>query len=232
MPTGLTRRYLFPFGQDNPATPLFDPVEQAKISLSPESLKQVPPSVNARVGAEGLPQNMRETHVRTGSSGKTRTGTTTTDRRATQRVQFTASADVFELSSGARFSARTTDLGPGGCFVDTLIPFPVGSTVKIVLRRQKATFETGGSVVYSQSGLGMGIAFSELTAEQRAELASWLKETVAEKGTSYGAAATPAKTAHVDSSDHAILLRLINRLVHKGVLTEEEGLALLHDPML
>lgn len=166
-------------------------------------------------------------------SGKTKTAATSTDRRATQRVQFTASADVVELSSGAKFSARTTDLGPGGCFVDTLIPFPVGSTVKIVLRRQKATFETGGSVVYSQSGLGMGIAFSELTADQRGELASWLKETAHEKGTAYGAGpAVPANTAHIDSSDHAILLRLINRLVHKGIFTEEEGLALLNDPML
>jgi hypothetical protein len=176
---------------------------------------------------------MRETHVRTGSSGKTKTAASAIDRRTAQRVQFTASADVVELSSGARFSARTTDLGPGGCFVDTLIPFPVGSTVKIILRRQKATFETGGSVVYSQSGLGMGIAFSELTADQRTELALWLKDTAHEKGTAYGAAATvPVNTAHIHSSDHAILLRLINRLVHRGIFSEEEGLALLNDPML
>lgn len=173
---------------------------------------------------------MRESHVRT---GHIKTGTSTAaDRRNNTRIQFTASADVIELSSGARFSARTTDLGPGGCFVDTLIPFPVGSTVKIILRRQKATFETGGSVVYSQSGLGMGIAFSELTPEQHNDLSLWLKDTASEKAPAYAGSAPMAPSSHSQSSDHAILLRLIRRLVHKGILSEEEGLGLLNDPIL
>ena len=37
----------------------------------------------------------------------------------------TDAAEVIELHSGARFSTRTMDLGPGGCFVDTTVPFPV-----------------------------------------------------------------------------------------------------------
>ena len=37
------------------------------------------------------------------------------ERRNAGRHMFTASADVVELGSGARFSTRTTDLGPGGC---------------------------------------------------------------------------------------------------------------------
>jgi hypothetical protein len=173
---------------------------------------------------------MRESHVRT---GHVKTGASTVaDRRNNKRIQFTASADVIELSSGARFSARTTDLGPGGCFVDTLIPFPVGSTVKIILRRQKATFETGGSVVYSQSGLGMGIAFSELTPQQHDDLSLWLEDMASEKAPAYGASAPAAPASHSPSSDRAILLRLIHRLVHKGILTEEEGLGLLQDPIL
>jgi hypothetical protein len=84
------------------------------------------------------------------------------ERRAAERHMFTAGAEVVELKSGARFSTRTTDLGPGGCFVDTTVPFPIGSIVRVTLNKGKTTFETAGTVVYSQHGLGMGIAFSEL----------------------------------------------------------------------
>ncbi len=42
------------------------------------------------------------------------------DRRDSIRYQVTVAAEVIELISGTRFSTRTTDLGPGGCFVDTL----------------------------------------------------------------------------------------------------------------
>jgi len=77
------------------------------------------------------------------------------DRRNADRHVFTASAEVVELSSGARFSTRTTDLGPGGCFVDTMLPFPVGAKVRVNVQKGKTQFETGGVVVYSQTGLGM-----------------------------------------------------------------------------
>src|ERR1700691_5622663 len=84
------------------------------------------------------------------------------ERRGTDRHSFSASADVIELSSGARFSTRTTDLGPGGCFVDTMTPFPVGAKVRVTVKKAKTDFQTEGTVVYSQTGLGMGIAFAEL----------------------------------------------------------------------
>ena len=88
-------------------------------------------------------------------------GATVTDseRREGNRHIFTAAADVVEISSGARFSTRTTDLGPGGCFVDTTNPFPVGSKLHVRLHKGKTSFETAGIVVYSQNGLGHGNRF-------------------------------------------------------------------------
>ena len=99
------------------------------------------------------------------------------ERRIAERHMFTAAAEVIELQSGARFSTRTMDLGPGGCFVDTTVPFPVGSKVRIALQKGKTNFKTGGSVVYSQTGLGMGIAFDEQQPEQRIALGEWLAHT-------------------------------------------------------
>ena len=76
------------------------------------------------------------------------------ERRGADRHIFTASAEVIDLGSGARFSARTTDLGPGGCFLDTLVSLPVGSRVHVTVRKDKTQLETYGAVVFSQAGPG------------------------------------------------------------------------------
>ena len=105
-----------------------------------------------------------------------KSSTAESERRGGDRHLITASAEVIELSSGARFTTRTTDLGPGGCFIDTLTPFPVGAQVRVTVYRGNSHFETRGTVVYSQSGLGMGIAFDKLDAAQRTALDTWLEE--------------------------------------------------------
>jgi hypothetical protein len=155
-----------------------------------------------------------------------------TERRSTDRQIFTASADVIELVSGARFSTRTTDLGPGGCFVDTTVPFPVGSKLRITLHKGKTNFETAGSVVYSQAGLGMGIAFDDLDQSQRSALEDWLANLTAD---SSGASedAQPSKVSPSPrSADRAALIRLVRLMIGKGILTEAEGTSILHEPVL
>src|ERR1700751_1561905 len=102
----------------------------------------------------------------------TKAATREAERRSADRHSFTASAEVVELASGARFSTRTTDLGPGGCFVDTMVPFPVGAKLHVRLHKGKTNFETSGIVVYSQHGLGMGIAFSDLAHDRGSVLDS------------------------------------------------------------
>jgi hypothetical protein len=158
------------------------------------------------------------------------------ERRGGDRHVFTASADVVELSSGARFSTRTTDLGPGGCFVDTTNPFPTGSILHVKLHKGKTTFETSGMVVYSQHGLGMGIAFNDLTPERRTALEAWLAditgdrhthEVGVESGTSHHAAAPKPV-----GSQKTSLVRLVQLLIGKGMLTEAEGASVLIDPVL
>src|SRR5215471_17848797 len=95
-------------------------------------------------------------HAKYGRKSKSGGGAGEADRRGGDRHLLIASAEIVELSSGARFSTRTTDLGPGGCFVDTLTPFPVGSKVRVTVFRADTKFESEGKVVYSQPGLGMG----------------------------------------------------------------------------
>jgi len=160
--------------------------------------------------------------------------TAAADRRNADRHTFTASAEVIELSSGARFSTRTTDLGPGGCFVDTMLPFPVGAKVRVSVRKDKTNLETGGVVVYSQTGLGMGIAFDSMEPRQRQALDAWLIELTGsrqavpgpsvrsvEKSSPSGRAETPPAVT-----------RLVKLMISKGIITEAEGASVLYDPVL
>jgi hypothetical protein len=156
------------------------------------------------------------------------------ERRTGDRHVFTASAEVVESVSGARFSTRTTDLGPGGCFVDTTNPFPVGADVRVTVRKGKNEFHTPGTVVYSQQGLGMGISFGELDPEQRKALDVWIGELT------HGAY-VPADASHSEKrlvadfgggSDHAALVRFVRLMITKGILTEAEGSSVLVDPVL
>jgi hypothetical protein len=169
--------------------------------------------------------------IRNGSVGKSAAAA---DRRNADRHTFTASAEVVELGSGARFSTRTTDLGPGGCFVDTMLPFPVGARVRVSVRKGQTSFETGGAVVYSQTGLGMGIAFDTMEPRQRQALDTWLTELT---GNRQAPVASAARAEHGSSSAKQLetppaVTRLVQLMISKGIITEAEGASVLFDPVL
>ena len=160
------------------------------------------------------------------------TGTKEAERRGTDRCPFTAQVEVIEIDSDVRFSGRTTDLGPGGCFVDTLVPFVAGAKVRVFVHKEKQKLETNGTVVYSQTGLGMGIAFDPLKAEQRAILETWLTEVVGTHQYAFKRPSAPNAKAGTGVSGRAAFIRLIQLLVSKGVLTEEEASSVFHDPTI
>lgn len=156
------------------------------------------------------------------------------ERRTSDRHLFAATAEVIEEVTGARFSTRTMDLGPGGCFIDTTNPLPVGSRVHVKISKGKSEFKTNGTVVYSQTGMGMGIAFLELTQAQQADLGSWLGSAPGEKPLAEYAppALVPRPSENQDSRSLRAVTRLIRLLVTKGILTEAEASSVLHDPVL
>lgn len=101
-------------------------------------------------------------------------------RRAVLRCHLVATAEVTELGSGSRtkLSARTSELGLGGCYVDTLNPFPDGTPVHVRILRDHGVFETNARVAYTDHRYGMGIAFADTTPDQRSVLENWLIELV------------------------------------------------------
>jgi hypothetical protein len=99
-------------------------------------------------------------------------------KRAVRRCPFVASAEVVELSSKTRLSARTSELGLGGCYVDAFNPFPEGALVELRIVRDQGVFETKARVAYTHASFGMGLAFTEMSHEHRLLLEDWLAEIV------------------------------------------------------
>src|SRR5713101_4742467 len=96
------------------------------------------------------------------------------DRRGATRYPFVASVQVVEAESEARLMGRVSDLARGGCYVDAINPFPSGARVRLRISKENENFEAFGTVCYSQRGMGMGIAFEEVTPEQEKLLQGWL----------------------------------------------------------
>jgi PilZ domain len=97
------------------------------------------------------------------------------DRRDAPRYPLILIAEVTEIASGAKVTARTSDVSRTGCYIDTLNPAPKGTQIRLRLLRGQETFETEARVVYVSPGLGMGVRFHEYAVEkQLAALDRWL----------------------------------------------------------
>jgi len=100
------------------------------------------------------------------------------NRRNSPRFALILLATITEVGSEVRIAARTSDVSKTGCYVDTLNPFPKGTSVQVQLTRGEEIFETMGTVVYVSPGLGMGIQFREsVPEEQVSTLMRWLENS-------------------------------------------------------
>jgi hypothetical protein len=67
-------------------------------------------------------------------------------------------------------------LSSRGCYVDSINPLPKDSIVRMRIRYGCSACEFSGTVIYTHAGFGMGVAFGELSVEQRSTLDVWLDE--------------------------------------------------------
>jgi hypothetical protein len=96
--------------------------------------------------------------------------------RRSPRFAFYASAEITELQTQTRLTARTSELSRHGCYMDMVNPLPLGTTVKIQLIHHEQTFDATGRVIYSQLNMGMGVAFDEIAVDQVVTLEKWLND--------------------------------------------------------
>lgn len=98
------------------------------------------------------------------------------ERRKDVRFSVSASAEMLELSTRTRLAGRASDLSSGGCYIDTVSPFPVGSSLMLNLTSEDHNVHVKANVVYAPAGMGMGLAFTEITPKQKENLTAWLRE--------------------------------------------------------
>jgi hypothetical protein len=98
--------------------------------------------------------------------------------RAVKRVPFVASVEVFEISNGTKLVARTSEIGVGGCYIDALTPFGIGTAVVVKIVRDQGAFHSRAKVVYSDASFGMGLKFECADSDQRIVLENWVADIV------------------------------------------------------
>jgi hypothetical protein len=98
------------------------------------------------------------------------------ERRRAPRYQLVAEAEIVELRSHAKLSARTSDVSLVGCFMNSARSFPQGTMVRLNLVREEKSFTSLGVIVRAQP-TGMAVSFSDLKMDQQSELQRWLTET-------------------------------------------------------
>jgi hypothetical protein len=146
-------------------------------------------------------------------------------------------------------SARTSDISRGGCYVDTFCPFPRNSSVKIRILRDKESLVAQAKVVYSKLGMGMGLSFTGLEADNRRILDTWIGELSGSAPVEFHDVLDAELSPHLhvgknglgyknDSKNDPsyVVGELIIALMRRGSLSPEDGNSLLlklvkHNPL-
>ncbi len=96
--------------------------------------------------------------------------------RRLPRYPFIASAEITEVATQTRMTARTGDLSLSGCYLDMITPLPHGSRVMVRIKHGEQTFGATAGVVFSQPHMGMGLVFHEVETLQELTLRNWLSD--------------------------------------------------------
>jgi PilZ domain-containing protein len=152
------------------------------------------------------------------------------ERRKQVRFPFTAAADVLDLRSQARVTGRCSDLGAGGCYIDTLSPFGVGTAVRVRIVCESRELDAQAVVTYAHVSMGMGLAFTEIKREGQDVLRSWIAGLAGEPPRDLAVSNSEAEGEAPEDNEslRLVINELITLLIRRKVITEKEGAGLLH----
>lgn len=99
------------------------------------------------------------------------------ERRKHPRFKVSVPVEVHVISDGEASSApvrcATSDLSLGGCYIESMYPFPAGTCLELKLGIAD-TLLISGQVVTCDPQFGNGIQFVRMLAEDRAALVQFL----------------------------------------------------------
>jgi hypothetical protein len=92
------------------------------------------------------------------------------EKRRSPRYRCEGSARLQEVATGTSIWATFTDISLHGCYVEVPSPFRVGATVNLRLESAGFRVEAIGEVRVAYPGVGMGICFSSMPEQDKAQL--------------------------------------------------------------
>ena len=92
------------------------------------------------------------------------------ERRMHLRYPCIGEAWVCTEGADVTLQARLIDISLGGCYLDTMNPFPSETVIELKLALGDRQVLAGGSVRASRQGFGMGVAFTEVAAAELTKL--------------------------------------------------------------
>ncbi len=98
------------------------------------------------------------------------------EKRRHPRFPFSTGGEAFDPQANVRVTGRLSDISRSGCSMDTISPFAVNAAIILAVTREGRTFKTKAKVMYSLSGMGMGVMFTTMEPDQSRILDSWLVE--------------------------------------------------------
>jgi hypothetical protein len=187
----------------------------------------VKPGLLTSPGKEGQGHMSKEQTIKTLESPP---NSVRDERRRRPRFPFTADFEGLEPKSNIRIEGRVSDIGMGGCYVNTINPFPQGTLMHIRIRKENECFAAQAKVTYSQLHMGMGLIFVSAAQDQVILFQKWLlalSGAVAPLSDPSASAAQDGSAAKAKADPGEVLNELLVLLTRKGLLTEEEGSVML-----
>jgi hypothetical protein len=87
------------------------------------------------------------------------------ERRQFARHPCQIQVQVTLAGDSAGVSGRITDISLGGCYIEMFSPFAVDAEVRLALKLEDSTPDLSARVRASQTGCGMGVSFTAMSAE-------------------------------------------------------------------
>ena len=95
------------------------------------------------------------------------------ERRKSPRYKINVPVEIHTEGSTAPLHCATSDLSLGGCYVESMYPFPAGTCLDLKLEAG-GTLLISGRVVTSDPQFGNGIQFLRMLPEDRGTLINFL----------------------------------------------------------
>jgi hypothetical protein len=96
------------------------------------------------------------------------------ERRDSTRIKVSVPVELFTPESDVPHRCATTDLSESGCYIESVLPFPIGTIFEMSLQLDE-TLLVVGTVVTRDPQVGNGIKFTRMLPEDRELLRAYVE---------------------------------------------------------